>query len=174
MCIHSLYCRESSRRKGLDRVHPRALFSPSGRMPFTGQGGRGSCQPLWSRRCNQYHLSQIERADGDGESYLAAHPTAHTSRWGTGTGRRARTAIGRPVVLASLHIRSNNSSPSLLQPPTTTTTTQQALRSFGDGRANLAAGGKVLALGDDALVVVDVVLPAVLGLVGVGEAGVDT
>ncbi len=36
----------------------------------------------------------------------------------------------------------------------------------------LAAGGKVLSLGVDALVVVDVVLPAVLGLVLVGEAGV--
>lgn len=38
----------------------------------------------------------------------------------------------------------------------------------------LAAGGKVLALGVDALVVVDVVLPAVLGLVHVGEPGIDT
>lgn len=38
----------------------------------------------------------------------------------------------------------------------------------------LAAGGEVLALGVDALVVVDIVLPAVLGLVHVREAGIDT
>jgi hypothetical protein len=39
--------------------------------------------------------------------------------------------------------------------------------------AHLAAGCKVLALGDDALVIVDIVLPAVLGLVHVREAGIE-
>jgi len=40
--------------------------------------------------------------------------------------------------------------------------------------SNLAARGKVLALGKNALVIINVILPAVLGLVGVGETGVDT
>lgn len=42
------------------------------------------------------------------------------------------------------------------------------------GQPELTTRSKVLTLGEDALVIVDVVLPAVLGLVHVGETGVDT
>lgn len=42
-----------------------------------------------------------------------------------------------------------------------------------EGQPYLAAGGKILTLGEDTFVIVDVVLPAVLGLVLVREAGVE-
>lgn len=82
-----------------------------------------------------------------GTTYPVAHPSAGTIQRGIASGRRARTVPQSVACPRQLPHRAMLS--------------------------HLAARRKVLSLGNNALVVVNIVLPTVLSLVDVGEAGVS-